>query len=230
MLIEAVRCVRVPDRERETDKESQRKRDLWKQSFCTHPVFKKLSIPTSIGNFGYLWAYLISLQISFSYFFLWRARQQQKRMIAIKIRIRSTEIIAAAMIPAVLVAGKGRTGLNGLVNAVWAATTLGLHSTMNYCAAFNYSFGCPLLMTKEISLLSISLNKRVTPFEKWSILEVRFFFNYKVLSTVLYSTSVEKELQLQYVWYTCTIHLPSSAYMRLVWYVKCYSETKSNAN
>lgn len=69
--------------------------------------------------------------------------------------------MAAAMIPAVLVAGKGRTALNGRKCSVGSNhITLGLHSIMNsnYCAAFNYSFGCPLLMTKDRSLLSIGLN------------------------------------------------------------------------
>lgn len=64
--------------------------------------------------------------------------------------------------------GKNRVERSGKCSVGSNHVTLGLHLIMNsnYCAAFHYSFGCPLLMTKERSLLSISLSKQVTPFEK----------------------------------------------------------------
>lgn len=56
--------------------------------------------------------------------------------------------------------GKNRVERSGKFSVGSNHVTLGLHSIMNsnYCAAFNYSFGCPLLMTEERSLLSASLN------------------------------------------------------------------------
>lgn len=52
--------------------------------------------------------YRISLQISFSYFFLWRTRQQQKSTMAMMMRKRRTTMTATAMMPGVLGAGEGR--------------------------------------------------------------------------------------------------------------------------
>lgn len=68
---------------------------------CLRPTCCKRSL-SDVGT------YRISLQISFSYFFLWRTRQQQKSTMAMMMRKRRTTMTATAMMPGVLGAGEGR--------------------------------------------------------------------------------------------------------------------------
>lgn len=166
--------VSVSERKRETDKESKRKRGLWKESFCTHPVFKQLSIPTAEDNCGksvsqvtlvFLWVVCASVPDLIADFLLILfpvtstataeeddSNQDEDQEYRDYGCCDDTCRVGGWK-------GKNRVEWSGKCSVDSNHVTLGLHSmNSNYCVAFNYSFGCPLLMTKERPLLSISLN------------------------------------------------------------------------